>query len=151
MTVDDSLAAGARHTDLAPHRLFFALAPIMALFVYLRIPTAQVSSEPVGLELIAPAKDFVGLDNYEPAGDGTSGAFQHDVFAVVTTIIPGLALGSRRSWPDRGGAGRSHRALYFAPVLVPMVPVTLGWRDVFNYQHGILNLPRTVVIPSSPG
>jgi multiple sugar transport system permease protein len=39
----------------------------------------------------------------------------------------------------RGRTGGALELLYFAPVLVPMVPVTLGWREIFNYQHGVLN------------
>src|SRR4029077_15283846 len=68
--------------------------------------------------------------------------FNTTVFAVVTTIVSvAIALGPAAGLapPGRGRLGGTIELLYFAPVLVPMVPVTLGWREIFNYQHGILN------------
>src|SRR4029077_8134648 len=64
------------------------------------------------------------------------------IFAIATTLISvllALALASVLSRTVSGKLGGAIELLYFAPVLVPMVPVTLGWRYIFNYQHGILN------------
>jgi multiple sugar transport system permease protein len=137
-----------------PHRtwvryrfVFLALAPVMALFIYLRIiPTGQaILMSFFDWELIAPARNFVGLDNYiNLLGDNNfrTAMFNTTVFAVATTIISvllALLIASVLARTVRGRLGGAIELLYFAPVLVPLVPVTLGWREIFNFNHGILN------------
>jgi multiple sugar transport system permease protein len=136
-----------RRTWLRYRFVFLVLAPIMALFVYLRvIPTGQaIVMSLFDWELIAPAKNFVGLDNYINllSDDNFRLAFTNTtIFAVATTIISvllALLLAAILSRTVSGRLGGAIELLYFAPVLVSMVPVTLGWREIFNYQHGILN------------
>ena len=133
--------------------VFLVLAPIMALFVYLRVlPTGQaILMSLFDWELIAPAKNFVGLDNYINLlkDDNFRLAFTNTtIFAVATTIISvllALLLAAVLSRAVRGRLGGAIELLYFAPVLVSMVPVTLGWREIFNYQHGVLNSALGVV------
>lgn len=127
--------------------VLLALAPIMVLFTYLRIvPTAQALLMSVfDWELIKPAEKFVGLDNYiNLLNDNNfrTAFFNTTVFAVATTILSvvlALGLASLLARFVAGRTGGFLELLYFAPVLVPMVPVTLGWREIFDYQHGILN------------
>ena len=135
------------------------LAPIMALFFYLRvIPTgfAMVMSF-FDWGLIKPADKFVGLDNYiNLLGDENfRTAFTNTtLFAVGTSVVSvlvALVLAALLARYVRGRVGGALELLYFAPVLVPMVPVTLGWREIFNYQHGILNSALGLVgIPRQP-
>jgi multiple sugar transport system permease protein len=139
--------------------VFLVLAPIMALFTYLRIvPTAQAFWMSLwDWALIKPADKFVGLDNYLNllGDDNFRLAFMNTtIFAVATTILSvllALLLAALLARFVRGRIGGALELLYFAPVLVPMVPVTLGWREIFNYQHGILNSALGVVgIPRQP-
>jgi multiple sugar transport system permease protein len=133
--------------------VFLVLAPVMALFIYLRvIPTGQAALMSVfDWELIKPAEKFVGLDNYANllSDDNFRLAFMNTtIFAVATTVfsvIIALVLAALLARFIRGRVGGAIELLYFAPVLVPMVPVTLGWREIFNYQHGILNSALGVV------
>jgi multiple sugar transport system permease protein len=143
--------AAARRT---PHRtwlryrfVFIVLAPILALFVYLRvIPTGQaIVMSLFDWQLIAPAKNFVGLDNYARLLSDNNfrlAMTNTAIFAVATTILSvllALGLAAVLSRTVSGRLGGAIELLYFAPVLVSMVPVTLGWREIFNYQHGVLN------------
>jgi multiple sugar transport system permease protein len=136
-----------RRTWLRYRFVFLVLAPIMALFIYLRvIPTGQaIVMSLFDWELIAPAKNFVGLDNYINllSDNNFRLAFTNTtIFAVATTIVSvllALLLAAVLSRSVSGRLGGAIELLYFAPVLVSMVPVTLGWREIFNYQHGILN------------
>jgi multiple sugar transport system permease protein len=95
--------------------------------------------------LVKPASKFVGLDNYTTLlGDANFrlAFFNTTLFAVATTIISvllALVLAALLARYVRGRVGGAIELLYFAPVLVPMVPVTLAWREIFNYQHGMLN------------
>ena len=139
--------------------VFIVLAPVIALFFYLRvIPTgfAMVMSL-YDWELIKPAEKFVGLDNYiNLLGDENfRTAFTNTtIFAVGTSVISvlvALVLAAVLARFVRGRVGGVIEILYFAPVLVPMVPVTLAWREIFNYNHGILNTALGVVgIPKQP-
>lgn len=146
-----SLLTGLRRTPprtWARYRfVFIVLAPVMALFIYLRIiPTGQALLMSLfDWKLIKPADKFVGLDNYiELLGDANfRQAFANTtIFAVATTVFSvaiALVLAAFLARTIRGRVGGAIELLYFAPVLVPMVPVTLGWREIFNYQNGILN------------
>jgi multiple sugar transport system permease protein len=60
-------------------------------------------------------------------------------------VVLALALAAVLSRTVSGRLGGAIELLYFAPVLVSMVPVTLGWREIFNYQHGMLNAALGVV------
>ena len=139
--------------------VFFVLAPVVALFLYLRVipaTTAFVMSF-FDWALVKPAEHFVGLNNYtDLLGDENFRiAFVNTtIFAVATTVVSvvlafGLAAVLARYVHAR--VGGVLELLYFAPVLVPLVPVTLGWREIFNYNHGVLNAALGVVgIPRQP-
>ena len=148
-----------RRTWIRYRFVFLVLAQIMALFIYLRIvPTGQALLMSVfDWELIKPAERFVGLDNYVNllGDDNFRLAFMNTtIFAVATTILSvliALLLAALLARFVTGRIGGAIELLYFAPVLVSMVPVTLGWREIFNYQHGILNVVLGVVgIPKQP-
>ena len=127
--------------------VFLVLAPVMALFVYLRvIPTAQTLVMSLfDWQLVAPAKAFVGLDNYiNLLGDENfrTAFLNTTIFAFFTSVLSvviALLLAAVLSRTVRGRLGGALEMLYFAPVLLPMVPVTLGWRIIYDYSHGILN------------
>ncbi|MCY7418956.1 MAG: sugar ABC transporter permease [Chloroflexi bacterium] len=135
------------------------LTPVMALFLFLRVvPTAQAFLMSFfEWNLIKPASEFVGLDNYIKLLSDRNfiSAFTNTtVFAVATTILSvGIAfvLAALLARAIGGRVGAFIELLYFIPVLVPMVPVTLGWREIFNYQNGILNAILGVFgIPKQP-
>jgi multiple sugar transport system permease protein len=133
--------------------VFLVLAPVMALFIYLRvIPTGQaVVMSFFKWELIKPAEKFVGLDNYANLLKDDNfrlAFFNTTIFAVFTTVISvalALLLAALLARAVGGRLGGALELLYFAPVLVSMVPVTLGWREIFNYNNGILNAGLGVV------
>jgi len=135
------------------------LTPVMALFLFLRVvPTAQAFLMSFfEWNLIRPASEFVGLDNYIKLLSDRNfiSAFTNTtVFAVATTVLSvGIAfvLAAVLARAVVGRVGAFIELLYFIPVLVPMVPVTLGWREIFNYQNGILNALLGVFgIPKQP-
>jgi multiple sugar transport system permease protein len=126
---------------------YLVLLPTLILFTYLRVfPTAWafvMSFFEWGL--VKPAEKFVGLDNYTNLlsdKNFQTALFNTTVFAVATTVLSvvlAVALAAVLARGVRGRTGGLIELLYFAPVLVPMVPVTLGWREIFNYNHGVLN------------
>jgi multiple sugar transport system permease protein len=136
-----------------------ALVPIMALFVFLRVvPTGQAFLMSLfEWNLVKPAEEFIGLDNYiELLSDRNFVlAFTNTtIFALVTTVLSvaiAFFLAAVLSRFIRGRTGAFIELLFFIPVLVPMVPVTLAWREIFNYQNGVLNAFLTGVgLPRQP-
>jgi multiple sugar transport system permease protein len=127
--------------------VFLVLAPVMALFTFLRIiPTAQAFIMSLfEWELIKPAEEFVGLDNYIDLLDDDNfrqALFNTTILAVATTILSvgiALALAAALARAIRGRIGGAIELLFFLAVLVPMVPVTLGWREMYDYNNGVLN------------
>ena len=142
-----AVRAVPRRTWLRYRFVFLVLAPVMALFFYVRIlPTGQaVVMSFFKWELIKPAEKFVGLDNYANLLKDDNfrlAFFNTTIFAFFTTIISvavALLLAALLARAVSGRLGGALELLYFAPVLVSMVPVTLGWREIFNYNNGILN------------
>lgn len=142
-----AVRAVPRRTWLRYRFVFLVLAPVMALFFYVRIlPTGQaVVMSFFKWELIKPAEQFVGLDNYANLLKDDNfrlAFFNTTIFAFFTTIISvalALLLAALLARAVSGRLGGALELLYFAPVLVSMVPVTLGWREIFNYNNGILN------------
>lgn len=123
------------------------LAPVMALFVFLRVvPTAQAFLMSFfEWSLLKPASEFVGLQNYLKLLSDRNfvSAFTNTtIFAFATTVLSvGVAfvLAALLARAISGRVGALIEFLYFIPVLVPMVPVTLAWREIFSYDNGILN------------
>jgi len=142
-----AVRAVPRRTWLRYRFVFLVLAPVLALFFYVRIlPTGQaVVMSFFKWELIKPAEQFVGLDNYANLLKDDNfrlAFFNTTIFAFFTTIISvalALLLAALLARAVGGRLGGALELLYFAPVLVSMVPVTLGWREIFNYNNGILN------------
>ena len=126
---------------------YLVLLPTMVLFIYLRVvPTAWAFVMSLfKWGLVTPAEKFVGLDNYTKLlGDKNfqTAFLNTTIFAVATTffsVLIALVLAAFLARAIRGRTGAIIELMYFVPVLVPMVPVTLGWREIFNYQHGVLN------------
>lgn len=129
------------------------LAPVMALFVYLRVwPTIQTLWMSLwDWPLIGKTHTFVGLDNFTTLlGDPNfqTAFYNTTLFAVATTVVSvvvALVLATLLARTVTGKLGALLELLYFIPVLLPMVPVTLGWRWIFDYNHGILNAVLGVV------
>ena len=136
-----------RRTWLRWRFAYLVLLPTVILFTYLRVvPTAWafvMSFFDWGL--VKPAERFVGLGNYTALladKNFTTALLNTTIFAFATTILSvllAIALAAVLARVVRGRTGGFLELLYFAPVLVPMVPVTLGWREIFNYNHGVLN------------
>jgi multiple sugar transport system permease protein len=136
-----------RRTWLRWRFAYLVLLPTLLLFTYLRVvPTVWAFVMSLfKWGLVKPAEKFVGLDNYTKLlGDPNfrTAFFNTTIFAVATTVLSvalAIVLAAFLARAVRGRTGGVLELLYFVPVLVPMVPVTLGWREIFNYQHGVLN------------
>ena len=131
---------------LAKYRFcYLGLLPVFVIYWVLRL-------EPIGRtfwlsfhdwHLIRPLKPWVGLDNYREllADQNFLLALQNTtlfaVFVVGISVVLGLALAVLLAGKLRFTA--AYQAIYFLPVITPMVPMAIAWKWIFDARHGILN------------
>jgi len=121
------------------------MAILLALFVFLRfIPI--VSTFFLSLfrwELIRPHRPFIGLENFrqllldanfkEAIGNTTLFAAVVVVLTLVLSLLAALALEKKLF------GGSLFETLYFLPFVIPLVPISLAWKWIYDPTNGILN------------
>jgi multiple sugar transport system permease protein len=125
--------------------VYLSLLPILGLYSVLRIiPIAQNFYYSFFSSTIAkPAAVFIGLANYKDlladnlfqvAIRNTSYfALFVTVFGVILSLFVALMLNkTSRMSPF-------YEAVYFLPVITPMVPVAVVWKWIYDPTYGLLN------------
>ena len=126
----------------------FALSiviPVMLLFSIIRfIPIFQTFCYSfMKKSMIRPGQSFIGLENYSYVLKDPEfrKALLNTIFiaffSVSGSIIFGLFLASMVNTNRRGM--KLFQALLFLPVIVSMVPATLMWKLLFDYNYGFIN------------
>ncbi|NHN32377.1 carbohydrate ABC transporter permease [Paenibacillus agricola] len=121
------------------------LTPILLIYTYLRfIPILKTFYMSLfNWDLVSMDKPFIGFDNYIEL-------FQSDMFLISlynTTIIAfgilifnvPLALLISNALVRRIKFKSWFEAIYFLPVITPMVPVTVVWKMILDSNSGLLN------------
>jgi multiple sugar transport system permease protein len=141
------VAARAHRSSLTRSQLLFvvgALAPIMAIYAVLRIiPIGQTFWMSFHDYRLVGNRPFIGLENYASLlGDAnfwtalkntTAFAVFTVLFSVILALLVAVALSGRirfRAW---------YEAIYFIPVITPMVPVSIAWKWIYDPTYGLLN------------
>jgi multiple sugar transport system permease protein len=124
---------------------YLGLIPVLLIYWVVRL-------EPIGRtfvlsfydwHLIRPLKPFVGLANYRDLlGDDNfllalKNTTLFAVFVVGVSVALGLALAVLLTGQLRFTA--AYQAIYFLPVIIPMVPMAIAWKWIFDARYGILN------------
>ncbi len=131
---------------LAKYRFcYLGLLPVFAIYWVLRL-------EPIGRtfflsfhdwHLIRPLKPWVGLANYRELLQDPNflmALWNTTLFAVAVvalSVVAGLALAVLLAGRLRFTA--AYQAIYFLPVITPMVPMAIAWKWIFDARIGILN------------
>ena len=93
--------------------------------------------------LIRPLRPWVGLENYRELLQDQNflqALWNTTLFAVsvvVLSVVAGLALAVLLAGKLRFTA--AYQAVYFLPVITPMVPMAIAWKWIFDARIGILN------------
>jgi multiple sugar transport system permease protein len=125
--------------------VYLSLLPIIGLYLILRIiPIGQNFYYSFFSSTITkPAAAFIGLANYRDLfADGlfhtsikntTYFAFFVTIFGVIISLMVALMLNkTTRLSPF-------YEAVYFLPVITPMVPVAVVWKWIYDPSYGLLN------------
>jgi multiple sugar transport system permease protein len=124
---------------------YLGLLPIFVIYWVLRLePIARTFILSFyDWHLIRPFKPFVGLANYRDLlhDDNFLSALKNTtlfaVFVVGASVVLGLALAVLLAGNLRLTA--AYQAIYFLPVIIPMVPMAIAWKWIFDARYGILN------------
>jgi multiple sugar transport system permease protein len=136
---------------------YIALLPVLALFVYVRII-------PIGFgfllsfykwNLLSPVKPFVGFNNYLTLLDDDNFILalkNTTIYSFSTVVLSTLiALPLAVFLSRRGRLSAFYQTVYFLPVITPLVPVSIAWKWIYDYNYGILNYGLSLVgLPSVP-
>jgi multiple sugar transport system permease protein len=136
---------------------YIALLPVLALFLYVRII-------PIGFgfllsfykwNLIQPRKPFIGFDNYQALlGDENFilALKNTTIYSFSTVLIStALALPLAVFLSRRGKLSAFYQTVYFLPVITPLVPMSIAWKWIYDYNYGVLNYAlASVGLPSVP-
>ena len=93
--------------------------------------------------LIRPLRPWVGLENYRELlrdQNFLQALWNTTLFAVAVvalSVVAGLALAVLLAGKLRFTA--AYQAIYFLPVITPMVPMAIAWKWIFDARIGILN------------
>ena len=134
---------------------YVALLPVLALFVYVRIM-------PIGFgfllsfyrwNLISPRKPFVGWDNYAAllGDDNFQLALKNTTIYSLSTVLisTALALPLAVFLRRRSRLSAFYQTVYFLPVITPLVPMSIAWKWIYDYNYGVLNYGLSLVgLPS---
>ena len=130
---------------------YLALAPVLALFAYIRLfPIAwSVILSFYNWDLISLQKPFVGLANYLRLATDPNFILalkNTTVYSLATVIFSTLlALPLALFLAGKSRVAVLYQAIYFLPVITPMVPMAIAWKWIYDYNYGILNYALSLV------
>ena len=146
-----------KHRLRIPLFCYIALLPVLALFFYVRII-------PIGFgfvlslyrwNMISPRKPFVGLANYIQlfADENFIAALENTTIYSFATVIftTILALPLAVFLSRRSRLSPFYQTIYFLPVITPLIPMSIAWKWIYDYNYGILNYLLSLVgLPAVP-
>lgn len=121
------------------------LAPILALYTYLRfVPIFESFYLSFHKwDLVKKVKPFVGFDNYRKLfkAEFFRSALSNTTiiaFAILLLTVP-LSLIIANALISKVKFKSFFESIYFLPVIMPMVPVTIAWKQLLDADYGIIN------------
>lgn len=128
------------------------LIPIMVLFTIIRfIPILQTFGVSFFKKsMIRPERSFIGFENYtyilkdKEFIRSLMNTLFISFFSVTLTVVFGLFLAMQVNNAIIKGM-KFWQAVLFIPVIVSMVPSTLMWKMLFDYNFGVVNYVLNVI------
>lgn len=124
---------------------YLALAPVLLLFGYVRgwpIIQSFILSF-YKWELINPVRPFIGWLNYEMLLEDENFhlALKNTLIYSISTVVLStlLALPLAVFLARKTRLSAVYQTIYFMPVITPMVPVSIAWKWIYDYNYGLLN------------
>jgi multiple sugar transport system permease protein len=125
--------------------VFIGLTPILIIYGLTRIwPILRTFSLSLfDSDLVNPEANFVGFQNYTDLLDDDSfkTAFINTTLFALGTVVFSLILGLGLALILTQFIRRSgiYQLIYFLPFVMPIVPVAIVWRWIYDPTYGLLN------------
>jgi multiple sugar transport system permease protein len=136
---------------------YVALLPVLALFLYVRIIPIGFSAylSFFNWSLVKPRKPFVGWDNYLGLleDDNFILALKNTTLFSFSTVLlsAAIALPLAVFLSRRSRLSPFYQTIYFLPVITPLVPVSIAWKWIYDYNYGVFNYLLSLVnLPAVP-
>ncbi|MBL8688431.1 MAG: sugar ABC transporter permease [Rhodospirillaceae bacterium] len=130
--------------------VYIVLAPVLLLFGYVRmVPIFEsLILSFHKWDLINPIKPFIGWANYEELFQDenfwlslkNTTIYAFSVVILSTLIAVPLAV----FLAQKSRLSAIYQTIYFLPFITPMVPVSIAWKWIYDYNHGLLNYVLSV-------
>ncbi|MDB5081615.1 MAG: hypothetical protein JWP00_3539 [Chloroflexi bacterium] len=125
--------------------VFIGLAPILLVYGFTRIwPILRTFSLSLyDSDLVKPEAKFIGFQNYTDllSDDSFKTAFINTTLFAIGTVVASLFLGLGLALILTQFIRRSgvYQLIYFLPFVMPIVPVSIVWRWIYDPTYGLLN------------
>lgn len=125
--------------------VFIGLTPILLIYGVTRIwPIIRTFSLSLfDSNLVTPEAKFIGLQNYTDLLDDDSfkTAFINTTLFALGTVVASMILGLGLALILTQFIRRSgvYQLIYFLPFVMPIVPVAIVWRWIYDPSFGLLN------------
>ncbi len=125
--------------------VFIGLAPILLIYGITRIwPIIRTFSLSLfDSNLVTPEAKFVGVQNYVDLLDDDSfkTAFLNTTLFALGTVIASMIMALALALTLTQFIRRSalYQLIYFLPFVMPIVPVAIVWRWIYDPTYGLLN------------
>ncbi len=124
---------------------YISLLPVLAIYAILRIiPISQSFMYSLyKSKMVNPQAKFIGLGHYKSLLNdelfllAIRNTTLFAVFVVFFSVV--IALGLAVLLAGKVRFGGLYEALYFIPVITPMVPVSVVWKWIYDPTYGLLN------------
>jgi multiple sugar transport system permease protein len=139
------------HRLRIPLFCYIALLPVLALFLRAHHPDrVRVRPELVSLEHDQPAQAvrgvyqlhsaFFGDENFIAALKNTT------IYSFATVILTTvLALPLAVILARRSRLSPFYQTIYFLPVITPLIPMSIAWKWIYDYNYGVFNYLLSLV------
>ncbi len=125
--------------------VFIGLAPIVLIYGATRIwPIIRTFSLSLfDSNLVTPEAKFVGLQNYADLleDDSFKTAFINTTLFAIGTVVASILMALTLALILTQFIRRSslYQLIYFLPFVMPIVPVSIVWRWIYDPSYGLLN------------
>lgn len=124
------------------HAYFFLLPAILFLAVFYFIPSIEVFYFSLLNYNVFGANRFAGLNNYSRLLSDSNfwyALLNSSLFVLVTPILMFISLFLALVVRENSGRNKTFRAVFFLPVITPVVIVGIIWRYIFSEDVGLMN------------
>lgn len=124
---------------------YCAIIPVMLIFAFVRIVPILTNFyySLYNSTIVDPTANFIGMGNFKELSTdpffitSIKNTFTFAIWVTLFSVVLSLFLAIALERKTRMSA--FYEAVYFLPVITPMVPVSVVWKWIYDPAYGLLN------------